>query len=102
MSIKPATRVIMDALSIAHHLAVAAETYERDAVQLRTPDVGDAAQESLAKQFDRQAKEAREWSEAIYNHDGLAVDGDRFVAIEVPGSEELSEPEPYDTLQAPR
>lgn len=94
---------LIDALSLAHHLGIAAEAYEVNVADLRKlqgekttaaetrADPTEAArlraaalaEGRLADQFERQAKECRTWCEALYNHDSLAMDGDRFVAREI-------------------
>jgi hypothetical protein len=77
-------RTRMNVYSIAHHLAVCGAHYEDNARAIRkaiADGTEPAAYEGVAKQFDRQAQECREWSGAIHAHDGIEVDGDAIETI---------------------
>lgn len=68
---------VMSATSLAHHLRVAADQYDRDAAHAKDVLGGDAAK-SLARTFSDQATQARSWADAMerINSLGFAGGGD--------------------------
>lgn len=68
------TTVTIDAGNLENALRVAAEQFDRDAVIAR-----EAGQERMAKQFDFQAKEARDFADGLSYGNPARVDGDTFI-----------------------